>query len=174
MLFRSLVRKVDADLLLQSEIDMAMECLLGGLPTVTALRVAGILAAVLTPSWSEHRRFQEDVLFAVLANGRKDAAEFKELIERMRDAHIEIGEHQREVSIGLKQLANGGRVMGTGLRDIAEQTLALRRQHHAAENVLDMKTPRRLDNASRDIIARWTASQGAEPFPINLIAKLWD
>lgn len=169
-----LVRKADADLLLQSEIDMAMESLVGGLPIGTTLRVAGILAAVLTPSWSEHMRFQEDVLFAILARERQHAAAFTEFIGRLGDEHIEIGEHQREVSLGLKQLALDGRALGASLRDLIEQTLALRRQHHAAENVLDMKMPSRLDDASREIIAHWTASQGAEPFPVNLIAKLWD
>ncbi len=129
---------------------------LGGLPTVTALRVAGILAAVLTPSWVSTGAFRRTFSLPSWQMGGRMLLSSK-LIERMRDAHIEIGEHQREVSIGLKQLANGGRVMGTGLRDIAEQTLALRRQHHAAENVLDMKTPRRLDNASR------VSSRGGRP-----------
>lgn len=169
-----LVGKAGADLLLQSEIDMAMECLIGGLPTVTTLRVAGILAAVLTPSWSEHRHFQEDVLFAILARAREHAAEFAELIGRLGDEHIEIGEHQREVSLGLKRLARDGRALSSSLRDLIEQTLALRRQHHAAENVFYKEMPSRLDAASREIIARWTAGQGAEPFPVNLIAKLWD
>lgn len=169
-----LAQKVDADLLLQSEIDMALDTLMGELPFDTALRVAGILSAVLTPSWSEHRRFQEDVLFPVLAREREHADDFSDFVERMGDAHVEIGEYQREVSLSLKQLAIDGRPLNSSRRDIIEQTLALRRRHHAAENVLDMKIPGHLGSASRGIIERWTAGQGAEPFPVNLIAKLWD
>ncbi len=136
-----LARKVDADRLLQSEIDVAMQSLMGALPTVTVMRVAGVLGAVLAPSWSEHRHFQEEVLFPVVFRARGRDGEFAEFVGRMGDEHSEIGEHQRELSVNLKQLANGSLVLGAGLRDLIEQTVALRRQHHAAENTFDLKIP---------------------------------
>lgn len=170
----ALAQKVDADLLLQSEIDMAFDTLMGELPFVTALRVAGILAAVLTPSWSEHRRFQEEVLFPILATERNQPDDFVEFAGRIGDVHVEIGEHQREVSISLKHMAIDGRPLTSSRLDLIEQTLALRRRHHAAENAIDLKIPKSLGDSSRDILWRWTARQGVEPFPVNLIAKLWD
>jgi len=167
-------RRTAADRHLQGEIDKAIAGLVDGIPAEAACRLARVLAAVLEPSWTEHTSFQDEALFPILARGEGLAREIPILLERLGREHGEIGAHHREVATILSRLVARQRAATAAECTCLSQTLELRRQHHAAEAVLEELIPVPLDDADHTALAEWTASREAPPFPVNLIYQFWE
>jgi hypothetical protein len=167
-------RRTAADRHLQGEIDKAIASLVDEVPAEAACRLARVLAAVLEPSWTEHTSFQDEALFVIIARGERLSPGMPALIERLCREHGEIGAHHREVATILTRLVARQRAATAEECICLSETLELRRRHHAAEAVLEELIPIPLDDADHTMLADWTASRDAPPFPVNLIYQFWE
>lgn len=170
-----LLQRTLADRHLQSEIDKALATLARDLPLLVDLRLARVVSTLLEPAWTEHANFQDDALFPLIARASAADRDLRAMLTRLGTEHDEIGERQAEIGRRLERLIAGhpgaaNPALGVHL----EQTLALRRNHYAAESAVVDSIPATLSAGDRATLQRWMRERGAAPFPVNLILDQWD
>jgi hypothetical protein len=166
-------RRLAADRHLQVEIDKGLASLAEDPPSDVGQRIARVLSAVLEPSWTEHADFQDEALFPIIAKARDATLDTRALLNRLGREHVEIGKHQREVTVILNNLVAGRLMVKDGVATTFFRVLELRRRHHDAEAALDHMIPK-LEPVDRTALDRWATSRAAPPFPVNLILDFWE
>ena len=153
---------------LQGEIDKAMTNLIEGLPLRVNVKLARLVEAVLAPSWSAHRDFQDEALFPMIAARDGTTPEVRALLERLSLEHAEIESRLVKISRYLEQFDTGRSMSASDMGACIRQTLALRRQHCSSEATLERLIPEDLDASEQAALERWQANRTA-PFPINIL-----
>ncbi|HWK37376.1 MAG TPA: hypothetical protein VNR88_00520 [Hyphomicrobium sp.] len=158
---------IDADALLQREINHALSAAAEYLAMTGDLRLVRILTRTLGPSWSEHISFQEEVIFPIAA--ARHGGRTKRSIALLRADHDNLSQQHGEIGSALQGLLDGRPADLAQLGATLHTTIALRRSHFLLDAELHTSLPAPYTWKERSFCIHWMRTRPRPRFPLNLL-----
>jgi hypothetical protein len=159
--------QVDADALLQGEINLALLAVADTLPSGPDPRMVRILSRILAVSWTEHMSFQDEVIFPILIGRRQTAA--AELIASSRSDHANLVGLHAEIGQQFEGLLAPDHTVVVGLETLLRLTHAKRQAHLATDALLSQSMPSPFTPAECALCEQWTRARMRLRFPLDLV-----
>jgi hypothetical protein len=159
--------QVDADVLLQREINLALLAVADTLSPGSDMRMIRILSRILNASWTEHVSFQNEVVLPILV-GRHHAA-VSDLVERVHRDHVNLGALHTQIAFQFEALLSGGPVVKNELEALLRRTHVTRQDHLATHAALDGWMPPSFTAAECALCEQWALARMSPRFPLDLV-----
>jgi hypothetical protein len=159
--------QVDADMLLQREINLALLAVADTLASGVDPRMLRILARILKVSWTEHVTFQDEVVVPILA-----ARHTGELTSRIADCQTEhgrIADLHAEICRHLENILEPGDAIPQDTEALLRSAHARRQSHLDGEAVLDALMPHAFNAAECALCDNWMHARHSQRFPLDLV-----
>jgi len=162
----SIRAQINADALLQEEINRALLAIADNLVSGGDRRVVRILTRMLETSWAEHVSFQHEVIFPILV--AHHAGRVSEAVDLLRSEHAALS--QRHAGVG-KLLASllHGRSDPAEIDALLRAAFELRRTHLKADAELQRWLPVTFNAAEKSLCDGWAMTRPKSRFPLNLL-----
>jgi hypothetical protein len=163
----SIRAQINADALLQAEINRALLAIADNLVSGGDRRVVRILTRTLEASWAEHVSFQHEVIFPILL--AHHARRVSEAVDLLRSDHAALSQRQAGVGRLLASMLHGRLGDAAEIYALLRAAFELRRTHLKADAEIERWLPATFNAAEKTLCVGWAVTRPKSRFPLNLL-----
>jgi hypothetical protein len=163
----SIRAQINADALLQAEINRALLAIADNLVSGGDRRVVRILTRTLEASWAEHVSFQHEVIFPILVANH--AGRVSQAVDLLRSDHAALSQRHAGVGKLLASMLRGRPGDAAEIDALLRAAFELRRTHLKADAELERWLPVTFNAAEKSLGVGWAMTRPKSRFPLNLL-----
>jgi hypothetical protein len=159
--------RIDADAVLQAEINRALLAIADRMSQGSDLRLVRILVRTLEASWAEHITLQDEVVFPIVLG--RHIRGVAPIVGRLRSEHAHICECNSDIGKRLGGLLHGRHREPAELEAALRNAFQRRRDHMHVCDELTGWLPATFSAAETSLYYAWQTGRPTPRFPLNLI-----